>query len=67
MAFLEWLRENLRGAARRHRHPAPRDWTPPEREVRDDPSGPHHFGRRAHRPDPEAAYGFGIGENRPRR
>ena len=29
-----------------------------ERQERADPSGPHHFGRRAHHPDPNGQYVF---------
>ena len=62
MRLLNWFREGSRGGrpARRERHPIPQ----PEGDFR----GRYGFGRRAHRPDPDAIYAFEPdGSRRPRR
>jgi hypothetical protein len=54
MGLLDWLRD-FRGDRSRYKHlPDPHV----RRTPTEDPSGPHHFGRRAHRPDPNGHYGF---------
>ena len=39
---------------------APRSRSRRAVDAPDDPSGPHHFGRRAHHPDPNGHYGFAM-------
>ena len=59
MRLLDWLRDGLLGDGARYRHVDKRAPRRAVRQERADPSGPHHFGRRAHRPDPNARYAFG--------
>jgi hypothetical protein len=62
MHLLDWLRDGLLSEDVSYRHvPPQRPLKRVERQERADPSGPHHFGRRAHRPDPNARYGFNHG------
>jgi hypothetical protein len=61
MRLLNWFREDLHGSRppRRERRPTPQ----PEGDFR----GRYGFGRRAHRPDPDATYAFEPDGRRPRR
>lgn len=59
MQILDWLRDGFFNSRTRYRHtdrarPAKAEW-----EEREDPSGRHDFGRRAHHPDPNGHYEFG--------
>ena len=67
MGLLDLLRDGFfseRARLRRTRSELPQSQ---ERLRPDDPSGPHHFGRRAHRPDPDGHYGFGPDARSPGR
>jgi hypothetical protein len=58
MHLVDWIRDGFLGdRTRLKRAPRtrPRD---PAREEREDPSGRHDFGRRAHHPDPNGHYRF---------
>lgn len=58
MQILDWLRDGLLGdGARMKRAPQARR-VKPGQEEREDPSGRHDFGRRAHHPDPSGRYAF---------
>jgi hypothetical protein len=59
MHLMDWLKDGLLTHRARYRHTTRTRPTGAEREEREDPSGRHDFGRRAHRPDPNASYGFG--------
>jgi hypothetical protein len=58
MQLLDWLRDGLLSDRARYRHTSQTRRVRPEREEREDPSGRHDFGRRAHHPDPNGHYGF---------
>lgn len=61
MRLLDWLRDGLlTGGASYRRSMRPRPAENGDALIRElnDPSGRHDFGRRAHRPDPKASYGF---------
>lgn len=61
MKLLDWLRDGLlTNRARYRRAPRPRRLQEAELHELLDPSGRHDFGRRAHRPDPKARYGFDV-------
>jgi hypothetical protein len=64
MGLLDWLRDGFLGDGVEKRRETGNRGPRPAKEELDDPSGPHHFGRRAHRPDPKGRYGFGSGTNR---
>ena len=66
MGLLDWLRDGLLGERARLRHVDRNMRSDGERESAD-PSGPHDFGRRAHRPDPQGHYGFGTQTREPDR
>jgi hypothetical protein len=57
---LDWLRDALfdRHATQGVKLRRVKDMASPEARDFYDPSGRHDFGRRAHRPDPKARYGF---------
>ena len=61
MRLLNWFKDDSRSdrPRRRERNPAPQ----PEGDFR----GRYGFGRRAHRPDPDATYAFEPDNNRKRR
>ena len=59
MQLLDWLRDGLLTDRARYRHTSQTRRVRPEREEREDPSGRHDFGRRAHHPDPNGHYDFG--------
>jgi hypothetical protein len=58
MQLLDWLRDGLLGDRARYRRTTETQPVGGEREEREDPSGRHDFGRRAHHPDPNGHYGF---------
>ncbi len=58
MRLLDWLRDGLLGDRARFKHLTETGSERSEWEEREDPSGRHDFGRRAHHPDPNAEYGF---------
>jgi hypothetical protein len=64
MGLLDWLRDGPFGDRARMRHVEQKLAAEAEQRTKDDPSGPHHFGRRAHRPDPQGHYDFGSGAKR---
>jgi hypothetical protein len=64
MGLLDWLRDGLLGDRARMRQARETQEENAPGQGPDDPSGPHHFGRRAHRPDPDGNYGFGSGVKR---
>jgi len=59
MQILEWLRDGFFSNRTRYRHTDGVRPVKAEREEREDPSGRHDFGRRAHHPDPSGHYEFG--------
>ncbi len=59
MRFIEWLRDGLLGDRARYRKASESALVRRDRQDREDPSGRHDFGRRAHRPDPNGQYQFG--------
>ena len=59
MHLLDWLHDGFLSHGARYRHTDKSAGGKTRRQERADPSGPHHFGRRAHKPDPNARYGFG--------
>jgi len=59
MRIFDWLRDGFGRDRGNDRVAAKRRSARAERQEREDPSGPHHFGRRAHRPDPNGRYEFG--------
>lgn len=66
MRLLDWLRDGLLGERARMRRIGIDPDADMRQSVREDPSGPHHFGRRAHRPDPHAHYSFQNASHPPR-
>jgi hypothetical protein len=64
MRLQDWLRDGLLGERARYRRAPQILPKRGEREEREDPSGRHDFGRRAHHPDPNAQYGFEPDANR---
>jgi hypothetical protein len=65
MRFLHWLKEET--SDKRRRPSRSRSPTPPEDFPKGDFRGSYGFGRRAHRPDPQAHYVFEENAARPRR
>jgi hypothetical protein len=59
MQILDWLRDGFFNKRTRYRHTDRVRRTKAEGEEREDPSGRHDFGRRAHHPDPRGRYEFG--------
>lgn len=59
MRLLDWLRDGLLSDRAEYRRTTRTRRVQPEREEREDPSGRHDFGRRAHHPDKNASYDFG--------
>lgn len=59
MQILDWLRDGLLGNRARYKHIPKELPVSGESEERQDPSGRHDFGRRAHHPDPNGVYAFG--------
>jgi hypothetical protein len=59
MQILDWLRDGFFNSRARYRRTDSVRRVKPEKEAREDPSGRHDFGRRAHHPDPRGHYEFG--------
>jgi hypothetical protein len=58
MQILDWIRDGFLGERTHMKRASRTRRARPEREEREDPSGRHDFGRRAHHPDPKGHYQF---------